>query len=235
MSKLVFGSALASTIFGVLWTAVVTPFQWICITYVPPLQTLLSCPQVNFVYRWLEVPFLFVGVATLTYWASPHFHRFWTGSRWKRRALSLSAGTASAVIAIIFVSTFFTGNFAPGLSVGTNNPLASISGVITVNPQSGAGTLVLSVDNQGNVPIFALTITKITPSLATASSEFTFNGLPVNSSNPLPIGASAVCQCRFSSGGESGTQYEVFVSATFSDGSVVTGSAAIAATTEQST
>jgi hypothetical protein len=234
MRRLVFGSAVASTVFGVLWTAIVPPLQWICGTYVPPIQSLLSCPEVNFVYRWLGIPFLFVGATVLTYWASQRSRRFSTIGVGRRASLSLGTGAALAVIAAVLVWSLEGGVSYVGLTTGSPTTVA-VSGVILIDSQSGAGTLTLAVKDYGNTPIFTLALAEIAPSLPIAPASLNYNGAAVTSSNPLPVGGSAYGQFRFASGGVSGTGYKVVISATFSNGAIMTSSATITASTQQST
>jgi hypothetical protein len=70
VNRFVLPIGVTSWVFGLVWLIFVTPFQWICATYYPPLNSLLTCPQVNFIYRWLEVPFLVLGIALIAYWLS---------------------------------------------------------------------------------------------------------------------------------------------------------------------
>jgi hypothetical protein len=106
----------------------------------------------------------------------------------------------------------------------------TVSGTILVTPQSGGGTLSLTIKNDENNPVSSIAISEATPSLSGLTSPtFDYNGAPVNNSNVFPIGASASGQFTFTSGGVNVTQYKITVTVTLTNGQVDTGYATITA------
>lgn len=61
--------------FGMLWLFFISPFQFYCPNYVPPFNTSLSCPDVNFLLFWMAFPLLIVGILLLIFYSLREWSR----------------------------------------------------------------------------------------------------------------------------------------------------------------
>jgi hypothetical protein len=99
----------------------------------------------------------------------------------------------------------------------------SLAAGLTVNPQTGAGILNISVTNNSDYPFTSIVVSQVSPSLPgiVDSVPFTYDGTPVSSSNPLPVGYTpAMGSQAFASGGVAGAKYNITLSITLPDGKV---------------
>ncbi len=145
-----------------------------------------------------------------------------------RRTLAIICVAVIATLAVVTIAlTVFPQN--SGLSAGLcpnppDNCLFQIVGTIAITSQSGAGVLNLSIENVANYPFTNIGVAGITPSLGGLVSDapFTNNGTAISASNPLQIASYSSGSYRFSSGGSNGTTYTITVTATMTNGQIIT-------------
>jgi len=154
--------------------------------------------------------------------------------RSKRTLAVVCLAVVGALTVVALALTVFPQN--SGLSNapcqdGSGSCVVQITGTITTASQSGAGMLNLTIHNVANNPFASIAVVSISPSLADLVSyaPFSYNGMVVSASNPLPVGSSSNGSYRFSSGGLNGTTYTIAAAVTTTDGQVITEKVAIVA------
>ncbi len=65
--KFILTVGIVSTAVGIFWLLVISPFQFLCVNYQPPVNQIPSCPDDNFLLSWSWLPFLLVGMVLVVY------------------------------------------------------------------------------------------------------------------------------------------------------------------------
>jgi hypothetical protein len=120
------------------------------------------------------------------------------------------------LLAVPFI-TGLIGGLMSGVGPGGGSTLVPVTGQLTIPSGSGRGTLSIEMMNTANSPITSVSVV-VPSSLCTGCSlTMKYNGLPISSSNPLPIGSTASGIVSTTSG-STGTTYSITATILFQGG-----------------
>jgi hypothetical protein len=150
-----------------------------------------------------------------------HLYLPWFMSLRSRRTLIFVSASVIIAAALVLVALF---EFPISVTSTSNGPGGSVvlGARLTVSPNTGAGSLNLSVMDNSNYQFTGIAVIRVSPSLPglLGSFPFKYDGFPVSSTNPIPVSGSAAGSQPFSSGGIVGAEYNISLSITYDGGKV---------------
>ncbi len=142
----------------------------------------------------------------------------------RKRAPAVAGIASVALVAILLTFLPQTGGLSNGQCKGLPGCPFSVEGDIFIATAVGGGMITLTVTNYSNYPLSNITFSGITPNVdgLTVFTPFACNGRVVSSANLLQFGGNSTGYYSFTWGGSVSTTYTLVVTATMTNGQVVT-------------